>query len=177
MSAGRLLFVALTSAQIGLNVRAGEPEALVVDESAQVVMDLHRENQNLKYQVDQLIAKVDSLQRELAATRLQLDAEKIDGGRVDQIAEKAVSEMIPNDITKLQVMEVNKKMRVAVVSGGLRAGMKVGMRFSVLRDNVVIAAVRLVEIRENFAGGLIENLEKDQFPEVGDRLILSNTQN
>jgi len=176
VSAVRLLFAALLLAQIGLNVRAGEQDGMVVEESAEVVMNLHRENQNLKYQVDQLTAKVDLLQRELAATRLQLDAEKIDGGRVEQIAEKAVSEMIPNDISKLQVMEVNRKMRVAVVSGGLRAGMKVGMRFSVLRDNLVIAAVRLVEIRENFAGGLIENMEKDQFPEVGDRLILSNTQ-
>jgi len=176
VSVSRILIALFAFACCGKNVGAGDQQRLAEDESAQVVMDLHRENQDLRDQVVRLTEKVELLQRELASTRLQLDAEKNDGGGVDQIAEKLVSEMTSNDITKLQVMDVNRKMKVAVVSGGLRAGMKVGMKFSVLRDNLVIAVVRLVEVRENFAGGLIENVGKDQFPEVGDRLILSNTQ-
>lgn len=162
-------------AALELDATAGGQGEGAADESAQVVMDLYRENQELKEQVNRLVIQLDELQRQLAETRSQLDMAKLDGGS-EQIAAKPVPEMTYNDITRLRVMDVNRKMKVAVVSGGLRAGMKTGMKFSIMRDDKVIAAIRLVEVRENFAGGLVDVVDTDRFPEVGDRLILSVTQ-
>jgi len=146
------------------------------DEAADVIVDLFENNKHLTAENKRLADEVELLQRKLAEARLQLD---LLGGKADEqrgAVEKNVSVVELGDPAQLKVLEVNRDMMVAVISGGIRSGMKIGMVFSVVRDNAALAVIRLTDVRENIAGGLIEDVYEDRFPVAGDRLILKKTQ-
>jgi hypothetical protein len=149
--------------------RAGEQE----DEAAAVLVALHEQNAALAERVEALTREVEVLQRELAAARLQLDLAPEGGG---QVTRAAVDGNTGSDPTRLRVIEVNDAMGVAVVSGGRMAGLRVGMRFAVMREDRMIGMIRLVDVRERIAGGLMETMETDRRPRAGDRVILSSKQ-
>jgi hypothetical protein len=145
-------------------------------ESEKLIVDLFERNQELVAENEALRANVESLQRSLAESRVLLD---LKGGAPAATVEPVGNSTVGAasvDANQLKILEVNREMMAAVISGGLRAGMKVGMKFSVVRDNETLAVVRLIEVRDNIAGGLIEKVEKNRFPIAGDRLVLRKTQ-
>jgi hypothetical protein len=146
------------------------------DEAAGVIVDLFENNKQLMAENKRLTSEVELLQRKLAEARLQLDL--LGGKSNEQLGEveKKISVAEIGDPAQLKVLEVNRDMMVAVTSGGIRSGMKIGMVFSVVRDNAALAVIRLTDVRENIAGGLIEDVYEDRFPIAGDRLILKKTQ-
>lgn len=146
------------------------------DEAAGMMVELFNRNQGLEAENKKLAAEVESLQRMLAEARSLLDLRHMDGGQSNKSVEKTDFAVSAGNANELKVLEVNRDMMAAVVSGGLRAGMKVGMNFSVIRDNETLAVIRLIDVRDNIAGGLIEKVEKDRFPIAGDRLVLRTTQ-
>ncbi|HMP89408.1 MAG TPA: hypothetical protein PJ991_04365 [Kiritimatiellia bacterium] len=178
-------FAAIFGLLVGPVGRCGSPENLsgsdtegldASEDPARMVVELFTINREMGEEIARLRAEVERLQRQLAETRVQLDLYKSGGAVRDWSIETVQPVVMHDDITRLQVLNVNRDMKAVVISGGLRAGMRVGMIFSVLRDDEVIASVRLIEVRENFAGGLVEVLDRNRFPEVGDRLVLSRMQ-
>lgn len=171
-----LIAVSLLACEAYAQTNVLRQQGLEDAESDQVVVELFRENRELKSQLLELENQAESLRRQLAEARSALDLLREESSAASAAVEAPTAGMSYRDVTQMRVMDVNRKMGVAVVSGGVRAGMKVGMRFSVLHDEAVIGEIRLVEVREYFAGGLIEKVEKDTFPVEGDRLILSTIQ-
>lgn len=138
---------------------------------------LQQENLRLAGLVSNLTRQVLSLELKLAEARATMDMGLAgEGSPARVVPVKSLPADVVGDPTRLQVVEVNREMMVAVVSGGVRSGMKSGMRFSVVRGNDVLAVIRISEVRDRIAGGLIEWNEKMPFPESGDRLVLRSTQ-
>jgi hypothetical protein len=169
------------AAEVGTGIEAEtEAEAevdgltVIAAETAMVVEQLFRENRALLDEVASLRSERDRLEQELAEARVQLDMNKVQAVRGDQRAVDAAGAPVAyDDITRLRVLDVNRDMQVVVLSGGQRAGLRMGMKLSVIRGEAPVAEVRLIDVRESFAGGLIEKVEKGSFPETGDRLILN----
>lgn len=140
-----------------------------------MLVQLHEENQRLVGEVSNLTQKVIALELKLAEARVSADETA-----VERAVGNGAAAMPPGDVAadpgRLQVVEIDRQMQVAVVNGGARAGMKPGMLFSVVRKDEVIATIRLTEVRERIAGGLVEWNGKTAFPEAGDRLVLRTTQ-
>ncbi len=165
--------------QDGISVVAGNADSfagLLEEEAALTVVMLHAENRELKERVAQQDSEIEDLQRKLAEAMAGLDLGKIESGQRKRVAIASRSKVSLDDLTRLRVLDVNRQMNVVVISGGLRAGMKVGMMFSVVRNDKAIAEIRLVDVRERIAGGLIEKVVSGRIPESGDRLVLRETQ-
>ena len=145
-------------------------------EADNMVVDLFDDNQRLKKKNAELQAEVENLQRLLAQERIKADLQTASADQTAVPDERRLADTSPVDANQLKVLEVNKDMMVAVVSGGFRAGMKVGMKFSVVRDDETVAIIRLIDIRDSVAGGLIEKSDDGRFPHEGDRLVLRKTQ-
>lgn len=147
------------------------------DEANRMVLELHGENQRLKAEVESLRTQLELLRRELAETRARIDSERVPRGVSDAKAVAVQSAVSYDDLARVRVLDVNRDMKVAVVSGGMRAGMKPGMRFSVIRNDEAIAEIRLVDVREVIAGGMVEAMNDERLPEAGDRLVLKENTN
>jgi len=141
-----------------------------------MLITLHQENQELKSQVSNLVSQILALEMRLAEVRIEADAKLVEQPAKTVAGTRRVEPSVLVDPSRVEILEVNREMLVAVISGGIRAGMKSGMRFSVVRDGEVLATVRVTEVRESIAGGLIEWNGKRAFPEVGDRLVLRSMQ-
>lgn len=160
----------------GVNKPVHPPE---MEEATLVAEALVVENQALREHVEEQVALVASLERQLAEALVQLDGVRMATPVVVAAASGGVpgeTVVMVDDLSRVRVLDVNRDQHVAVVSGGQRVGMKVGMRFYVLREEKMIARLRLIDVREQVAGGLIERVEKNVFPEEGDRLVLSSKQ-
>lgn len=154
---------------------SGSPSE-TADEAVHVMMELYGENQRLKEQVVRLTEQVATLERKLADAMMKMDGLRGEGATEKAAPADLTTDVSLADVAKLTVVEVNRRMGVAVVRGGARDGMKPGMRFSVVRGEDVIATLRLVDVRADISGGLIERTERDRYPESGDRLVLSSKQ-
>lgn len=158
----------------GAVVPEAQPE---MEEAGLVAVALFAENRALKDRVDAQQREIESLQRELAGAMARLDVARLKVADVDMPAPVTRgADVAVGDIARMRVLEVNRDQQVAVVSGGQQAGMKVGMRFFIFRDERMIGQLRLIDVRDTVAGGLIERVEKNVFPEAGDRLVLSSKQ-
>lgn len=165
-----LLFTSGARAEDAVEKVAAENEA------KELVVGLYTENASLAARVAELETEIGILREELAAARVQADLLESEPVRINDAVPAERPELDAGDITQLKVLDVNAGMKVAVVSGGSRSGMKTGMRFAVMSENEFVGELRIVEVRDQIAGGLMENLVKGRMPQVGDRLILSSKQ-
>lgn len=78
---------------------------------------------------------------------------------------------IAQTLTDGMVISVRDELALVVANLGQKQGVKIGMPFQVIRNDKLIGTVRVVEVREKFAGAVIQDLssEKDRI-KVGDRL-------
>jgi hypothetical protein len=74
-------------------------------------------------------------------------------------------------ITDAAVISIKEELSLIVANVGSKHGVKVGMPFTVLRNNLIIGTIRVVDVRDRIAGALVQNLtsEKEKI-RVGDRL-------
>jgi hypothetical protein len=63
-----------------------------------------------------------------------------------------------------------------VANIGSRHGVKVGMPFDVVRGDNIVGSVRIVDVREKIAGGLIQYLTDRERIKTGDRLKVASQQ-
>lgn len=78
---------------------------------------------------------------------------------------------VPATLGDGRVVSTKEDLALVVVNLGKRHGVTVGMPFQVQRDNQPIGTVRVVDVREQIAGAVIQNLssEKERI-KTGDRL-------
>jgi hypothetical protein len=57
-----------------------------------------------------------------------------------------------------KVSAFEPKIGCVVINLGMKHGVKVGMPFKVTRENKLIGLIRIVDARQGFAGGVIQNL-------------------
>lgn len=72
----------------------------------------------------------------------------------------------------LRVLDVNRDLQMVIIGGGRRAGLQAGMSFLLMRDDAPTAQVRLVDVRREISGAVIERTEKGRTAAVTDRPVL-----
>lgn len=77
----------------------------------------------------------------------------------------------PSDLSGGKIIDVQENIELVVANIGSKSGVKLGMTFSVLRNEKKIATVCVIDVRENISGATIQNLISDNIPvEKGDVL-------
>ena len=67
-----------------------------------------------------------------------------------------------------KVLETNGKLRRGVLDVGSQQGARIGMPLAVLRGDLVVAELRIVEVRPKICGALIEKLDNNVTLRAGD---------
>jgi hypothetical protein len=152
--------------------RAGEKGPTVAEQEASVaVTALAEQNAKLRAEAEALRGEVKSLTVTLAETVAELDLARAQAGRpVEPVAAAAGNGALGE--AGLVVLDVNRPLNMVVLAAGAAAGVKPGMQFAVMRDERLVARVRASDVRDAIAGAVVEELEKDDFPEKGDRVII-----
>lgn len=75
------------------------------------------------------------------------------------------------DLSGGKIIDVQDNIELVVANIGAKSGVKLGMTFSVLRNEKKIATACVIDVRENISGATIQNLTSDNIPvEKGDVL-------
>lgn len=78
---------------------------------------------------------------------------------------------VASTLTDALVVSVRDELSLVIANLGRKQGIKVGMPFRVHRDDSVVGTVRVVDVRESFAGAVIQHLTSETNRiKVGDRL-------
>ncbi len=72
----------------------------------------------------------------------------------------------------LKVLDINRELRMLVLSGGRRVGLRPGMRFALMRGERVSARVRIIDVRREVSGAVIEWEDSRRPAGVSDRTVL-----
>jgi hypothetical protein len=113
-----------------------------------------------------------------AAVRLDLEAAMRESAKVLGInAPDAVNASPePSTLTDGMVVSIKEDLNLVVANIGSRQGVKIGMPFDVVRGDNVVGSVRIVDVREKIAGGLIQYLNDRERIKTGDRLKIASQQ-
>jgi hypothetical protein len=113
-----------------------------------------------------------------AAIRLDLEATMRESAKVLGInAPDAVNAQAePSTLTDGMVVSIKEDLNLVVANIGSRHGVKVGMPFDIVRGDNIVGSVRIVDVREKIAGGLIQYLSDQERIRTGDRLKVASQQ-
>jgi len=117
----------------------------------------------LKSQVADLTERLAQSRHELDTLRVQVDRAGMQGGAI--AADPGVR------LDGVKIIEINPALGMVVLDAGSERGLRVSQRFQVLRGDQSIAVIRTAEVREQITGAVVEQSQKGQFPEKGDRVI------
>ena len=85
------------------------------------------------------------------------------------LAEKPVRAMpVRSTLATARVLEVNSKLDLVVLNVGADQGARIGMPMIILRGDRVVAELRVVEVRQNICGALIEKVMNKVTLQAGD---------
>ena len=126
----------------------------------------------LKEKAESLQSQVELLTKALAAARAEADDLRAELN-LSRFEPGAPAAMTGQDLT---VLDVNRALKMVIVSGGARQGMKPGMKFMAVRKDKGIASVRIVDVRKMLSGAVVEKLESGAYPERNDRLVMMGSQ-
>ena len=73
-----------------------------------------------------------------------------------------------SSLTAARVLEVNRSLQMVVLDVGAIQGVRVGMPLIILRGNRMVAELRVVEVRPQISGALIEKVENNVTIKAGD---------
>jgi len=144
--------------------------ALEIKESKALISDLSRQNEKLLKEKLAIEKKLASLTASLARTKVELDSFR---AKNEKGIFAEVSGNIPrgNQPVEAEVLDVNPDLNIVILNKGSQQGMQLGMQFSVVRGEDVIAKIKVIEVRDTFAGTrIIEKLRG--WPTSGDRVII-----
>lgn len=83
----------------------------------------------------------------------------------------------PASLTDAMVLSVKEDLALVVANVGSQQGVQLGMPFEVQRDGHKIATVRVVDVRQNIAGAVIQDQVSERDPiKVGDHLRVAAQQ-
>ena len=123
------------------------------------------EREQLQARLQRLLAAVQSnanVSAEVDATRAWLAAWR---GPVtaDESAKRA-----GGTLAAAKIVEVHPPLRLAVLDVGAQQGVRIGMPFLVWRGDRVVAVLRVVEVRPQVCGALIERADPKVAVQAGD---------
>ena len=76
------------------------------------------------------------------------------------------------------VISIKEEWSLVVANVGKKQGVKIGMPFKVIRGDAEIGLVRVVNVRDEISGAVIQNLDSDKNKiKVGDRLRVAAENN
>jgi len=85
---------------------------------------------------------------------------------------------VPSTITDAMVISIKEEWSLVVVNVGKKQGVKMGMPFKVLRGDEQIGLIRVVNVRDEISGAVIQNLDSDKNKiKVGDHLRVAAESN
>ena len=111
-----------------------------------------------------------------AKTVLEVELHKVDDilikTLVSDFPELAVkATQTAPDLMNAKVSAVKPELTCVVINAGAKQGVKVGSPFQVHRKNKLIGTIRVVDVRQAFAGSVIQNLVSDKDPiQLGDTI-------
>jgi cell shape-determining protein MreC len=73
-------------------------------------------------------------------------------------------------LREAQVLDVNPRLQMVVLNAGRQQGVRVGMPFVVLRGDRVVARVKVLEVRRQISGALVEQVDNGFNLQVGDHV-------
>ena len=143
---------------------------LEIQESKALISDLSSQNKKLLKEKLAIEKKLASVTASFARSKAELDSFKATN-------EKGIFAKVSNNTTSLtqpveaEVLDVNPDLNIVILNKGSQQGMQLGVLFSVIRGEDVIAKIKVIEVRETFTGTrIIEKLRG--WPISGDRVIL-----
>lgn len=171
--------------ELSLKLQALGVEGLEGDESRieqrllAAVRDLRmarKENDELRTQVIELtevmLALTQAAREIPAETRLLAETELRKANELlGSSPNAAPAEAVEPTLSDGMVVDVKDELSLIVANLGDRHGVKIGMPFQVWRDGTRVGEVKVVDVREQICGAVIQNLESNKNPiKVGDRL-------
>lgn len=140
-------------------------------ESVRALYLAEAERQQLAEQLRRLLTAVErrgDVTDELARTKALLAATEPSAS--DGKGERsAAGRRVDGTLESATVLDVNPDLRLVVLDVGLLEGARVGMPLVVLRDDRVVAELRIAEVRKHICGALIEQVEKKVTLKAGDK--------
>lgn len=143
------------------------------------VRDLRLEKKRSAELSDQLILLTEAIQALIQSTReipaesrltVETELRKVNdllGATPDTGAPSAVTASLSDGM----VVELKDEFSLVVANLGDKHGVKIGMPFEVWRNGGRIGEVKVVDVREQISGAVIQNLENDKDPiKIGDQL-------
>lgn len=133
-------------------------------ESVRALYLAEAERQRLIEQLQRLLSAVQKqkdVANELARTKVLLATS-------EQPASARAGKAAEGTLESAAVLDVNPNLRVAVLNIGLLQGARVGMPLVVLRGDRVVAELKIVEVRRQICGAVIERTEKKVTFKAGD---------
>jgi hypothetical protein len=104
--------------------------------------------------------------------RATLEAEMRNAARALGVAPPETREAAsaPATLQDAMVISIEEQLALVVANVGTRHGVKVGMPFQVLQGDNIIGSVRVVDVRENISGAVIQDLADKSKIQLRDRL-------
>ncbi len=72
------------------------------------------------------------------------------------------------NLKSAKVRDVNDGLHLVVLNIGTAQGVRIGMPFLICRGEQPVALVRAADVRETMTGALVERIEKNTRPQIGD---------
>jgi hypothetical protein len=122
------------------------------------------ERQRLIEQLQRLLSAVQKqkdVANELARTKALLATS-------EQPASTRTGKVAEGTLESATILDVNPNLRLVVLNIGLLQGARVGMPLAVLRGDRVMAELKIVEVRRQVCGAVIERTEKKVILKTGD---------
>lgn len=113
----------------------------------------------------QALAETERVKRTLAA----------DKPAAKRMLPPAVQQTMAPTLESAQVLSLNWGLQLAVINLGSEQGVRLGMPFVVMRDDRVIARLKVVEVRKKISGAIIELIDRGNAVKVGDRVRLTKS--
>jgi septal ring factor EnvC (AmiA/AmiB activator) len=104
-----------------------------------------------------LLTTADTNPQALLAVESELrKTSEVLGGNVSSQEKKAVP-----SLTQGLVLDTRDELSLVVVNLGRAHGVKIGMPFQVFRNNELISAIKIVDVRDKISGGVIQSLTSE----------------
>ena len=148
-------------------------ECVGLPNSAVGADDLRSENERLRRQVGYLTEAL--VRTRIEADRLRAQADRSEFEKAGGSKESEGDSDRTLTVTEFMIRAVSRDLSLVVLDGGRRQGIRLGMRFRVVRGDRTVARVRVIDARALMAGAVIEERDLGMFPAAGDRAVIGGS--
>lgn len=74
------------------------------------------------------------------------------------------------------VRAAREALKMVVLGAGAQDGMRPGLVYDVMRREIWVARVRVLDVRDRVAGAVVEQGKSSGFPRAGDRAVVSRSE-